>query len=90
MSSPVSLPASTVTELHSMTILPMEYNLILKTWFTPHMLQQSLALIQNGKARHLLFFRHSAALICGDGKKVISWYVFMYILRKKSVLRNEK
>ena len=50
-----------------MATLPMEYNLALKTWFKPHTLQRSLALINKAQVRHFLFFRHNAAIICADG-----------------------
>jgi superfamily II DNA or RNA helicase len=44
----------------------MEYNLALKTWFKPHVMERAHTLIRKGQGRHLLFFRQSAALICAD------------------------
>lgn len=67
MSPSPALPVSTATTLQTMAVLPMEYTLALKTWFQPHTLEKALALIRRGEGRHLLFFRHSAALICEDG-----------------------
>lgn len=55
--------SSTVTELASKAALPMEYSLALNTWFAKNTLQQALANLHKGKARHFLFFRHSAGLL---------------------------
>lgn len=66
MSFQIALPASATTGLKSMATLPVDHALTLKTWFKPRTLEKALALIQNGRTHHFLFFRQAAALTCED------------------------
>ncbi len=66
MNQPDNLPSFSVSRLQDMAALPGQFRIILKTWFSPAVLDAAHALIRRRQVNSFLFFRNSAGLITSD------------------------
>ena len=66
MNQPDNLPSFSVSRLQDMAALPGQFRIILKTWFSPAVLDAAHALIRRRQINSFLFFRNSAGLITSD------------------------